>query len=56
MASLVQDMYILERDRQCSRQGPNAHASAWWRFFHFELRQVLIDAVDSSIFGAVYVF
>jgi hypothetical protein len=29
---------------------------AWWRFFHFELRQVLIDAADSSIFGAVYVF
>ncbi|XP_066314875.1 GDSL esterase/lipase At4g10955-like [Miscanthus floridulus] len=56
MASLVQGVYVLERDRQCNRQGPDARAPAWWRFFHFELRQVLIDAADGSIFGAVYVF
>lgn len=55
-ASLVQGVYVLERDRQCNRQGPDARAPAWWRFFHFELRQVLIDAADGSIFGAVYAF
>nr|AGT16765.1 hypothetical protein SHCRBa_103_C06_F_50 [Saccharum hybrid cultivar R570] len=48
----VQGVYVLEHDRQ----GPDARTSAWWRFFHFELRQVLIDAADGSIFGAVYAF
>ncbi|GJM93308.1 hypothetical protein PR202_ga09854 [Eleusine coracana subsp. coracana] len=47
MASLVQGVYLLERDRQWNRQGPDARAPAWWRSFHFELR---------SIFGAVYAF
>lgn len=56
MASLVQGVYVLERDRQWNRQGADARASAWWRFFHFKLRQVLIDAADDSIFGAVYAF
>ncbi|PAN28798.1 hypothetical protein PAHAL_5G178800 [Panicum hallii] len=56
MASLVQGVYVLERDRQWNRQGPDARAPAWWRFFHFELRQVLVDAADGSIFGAVYAF
>ncbi|XP_062219897.1 GDSL esterase/lipase At4g10955-like [Phragmites australis] len=56
MASLVQGVYVLERDRQWNRQGPDARAPAWWRFFHFEMRQVLVDAADNSIFGAVYVF
>ncbi|KAI5000130.1 GDSL esterase/lipase At4g10955-like [Hordeum vulgare subsp. vulgare] len=56
MASLVQGVYVLERDRQWNRQGPDARAPAWWNFFHFELRQALVDAADSSIFGAVYAF
>lgn len=56
MASLVQGVYVLERDRQWNRQGPDARAPVWWKFFHFELRQVLVDAADSSIFGAVYAF
>ncbi|XP_014754241.1 GDSL esterase/lipase At4g10955 isoform X2 [Brachypodium distachyon] len=56
MASLVQGVYVLERDRQWNRQGPDARAPAWWKFFHFELREALVDAADSSIFGAVYAF
>ncbi|CAM0882444.1 unnamed protein product [Alopecurus aequalis] len=56
MASLVQGVYVLERDRQWNRQGPDARAPAWWKFFHFELRQTLVDATDYSIFGAVYSF
>ncbi|KAJ1285157.1 hypothetical protein BS78_03G258400 [Paspalum vaginatum] len=56
MASLVQGVYVLERDRQWNRQGPDARAPAWWTFFQFELRQVLVDAADGSIFGAVYAF
>ncbi|KAL6615949.1 hypothetical protein ACP70R_038219 [Stipagrostis hirtigluma subsp. patula] len=56
MASLVQGVYVLERDRQYNRQGFDARAPAWWRFFHFELRQALVDAADNSIFGAVYAF
>nr|CAB3474097.1 unnamed protein product [Digitaria exilis] len=56
MASLVQGVYVLERDRQWNRQGPDARAPAWWSFFHFDLRQVLVDAADGSIFGAVYSF
>jgi hypothetical protein len=56
MACLVQGAYVLERDRQWNRQGPDARAPAWWKFFHFELRQELVDAHDSSIFGAVYAF
>ncbi|KAL6845052.1 hypothetical protein ACP4OV_024547 [Aristida adscensionis] len=56
MASLVQGVYVLERDRQWSRQGADARAPPWWSFFHFELRQALVDAADGSIFGAVYAF
>jgi hypothetical protein len=56
MASLVQGVYVVERDRQMNRQGPEARAPAWWRFFHFELRHALVDAADNSVFGAVYAF
>ncbi|CAL4947736.1 unnamed protein product [Urochloa decumbens] len=56
MASLVQGVYVLERDRQWNRQGPDARAPAWWRFFHIDLHQVLVDAADGSVFGAVYAF
>ncbi|KAL5222981.1 hypothetical protein ABZP36_027694 [Zizania latifolia] len=56
MASLVHGVYVLERDRQGNRQGHESRAPPWWRFFHFEMQQVLVDAADNSIFGAVYVF
>lgn len=55
-ASLVQGVYILERDRQENRQGSDALAPLWWTFFHFQLLRPLIDDVDSSIFGAIYEF
>ncbi|KAF5960064.1 hypothetical protein HYC85_001273, partial [Camellia sinensis] len=55
-ASLVQGVYILERDRQQNRQGPQALTPPWWDFFHFQLIRVLVDDVDHSIFGAVYEF
>lgn len=55
-ASLVQGVYILERDRQLKREGPEALASPWWEFFNFKLFRKLVDDVDSSIFGAVYEF
>ncbi|OVA00975.1 Lipase [Macleaya cordata] len=55
-ASLVQAVYVLERDRQANRQGPQALASPWWEFFHFQLLKTLVDDVDSSIFGAIYEF
>ncbi|RDY05812.1 GDSL esterase/lipase, partial [Mucuna pruriens] len=55
-ASLVQGVYVLEKDRQDSREGPNALAQPWWAFFHFQLIRTLVDDVDSSIFGAIYEF
>ncbi|KAL8127818.1 hypothetical protein AgCh_014663 [Apium graveolens] len=55
-ASLVQATYILERDRQEQRQGPQALAPGWWEFFHFQLYRVLVDDTDSSITGAIYEF
>ncbi|XP_057419442.1 GDSL esterase/lipase At4g10955-like [Lotus japonicus] len=55
-ASLVQGVYILERDRQDKREGPDALAPPWWTFFHFQLLRPLVDDVDSSIFGAIYEF
>lgn len=53
-ASLVQGVYILERDRQERRLGPDALAPPWWTFLHFRLFRPLVDDVDSSIFGAIY--
>ncbi|KAI4315538.1 hypothetical protein L6164_028336 [Bauhinia variegata] len=53
---LVHGVYILERDRQEKREGPNALAPPWWSFFHFQLFRPLVDDVDSSIFGAIYEF
>ncbi|KAJ8446209.1 hypothetical protein Cgig2_015980 [Carnegiea gigantea] len=53
-ASLVQGVYILERDRQDKRYGHNALAPHWWQFFHFQCIQILVDQVDSSIFGAIF--
>ncbi|KAL2921836.1 hypothetical protein RDABS01_013327, partial [Bienertia sinuspersici] len=53
-ASLVQGVYILERDRQQQRIGHKALAPIWWDFFHFQCIQILVDQVDSSIFGAIF--
>ncbi|KAI3954966.1 hypothetical protein MKW98_004969 [Papaver atlanticum] len=53
-ASLVQGVYVLERDRQ--EKNRKALAPPWWEFFHFELFYTLVDDVDSSIFGAIYEF
>lgn len=53
---MVQAAYILERDRQENRQGPEALAPVWWEFFHFELIRTLIDDADLSIFGAIFKF
>ncbi|KAK3228076.1 hypothetical protein Dsin_007938 [Dipteronia sinensis] len=55
-ASLVQGVYVLERDRQKKREGPKALASPWWEFFDFQMVGQLIDDDDSSIFGAIYKF
>ncbi|KAF3432824.1 hypothetical protein FNV43_RR23926 [Rhamnella rubrinervis] len=53
-ASLVQGAYKIERDRQENLQGLEAHAPPWWEFFHFQLKHLLIDDVDRSIFGVIY--
>ncbi|GMH08895.1 hypothetical protein Nepgr_010735 [Nepenthes gracilis] len=53
-ASLVQGVYILERDRQQKRQDSKALAPIWWDFFHFHPVQILVDKVDSSTYGAVF--
>ncbi|KZV44938.1 GDSL esterase/lipase-like [Dorcoceras hygrometricum] len=50
-ASLVQGVYILERDRHQNRKPPQALAPPWWESFHF-----LVDDHDLSIFGAIYKF
>ncbi|RYR58861.1 hypothetical protein Ahy_A05g024725 [Arachis hypogaea] len=55
-ASLVQGVYVLEKDRQDRREGTDALASPWWVFFNFQLLHKLVDDVDSSIFGAIYEF
>nr|XP_043606979.1 GDSL esterase/lipase At4g10955-like [Erigeron canadensis] len=55
-ASMVQGVYIMQRDRQENRQGPDALAPFWWNFFNFDLHCQLIDDADSSIFGAVFKF
>ncbi|KAI3453829.1 hypothetical protein Pfo_010492 [Paulownia fortunei] len=53
-ASLVQSVYILERDRQEHREGSQALAPPWWKSFHFQLYRQLIDDADSCVFGAIY--
>ncbi|WJX54808.1 hypothetical protein P8452_40647 [Trifolium repens] len=55
-ASLVSGVYVLERDRQKQRKGPESQAFPWWEYFHFQLLDKIIDDVDSSIFGAIYEF
>ncbi|XP_077227137.1 GDSL esterase/lipase At4g10955-like isoform X3 [Tasmannia lanceolata] len=53
-ASLVQGVYVLERDHQQNRPEHEALAPAWWEFFHFQLHRKLVDDADLSIFGAIY--
>ncbi|CAI9092546.1 OLC1v1027819C1 [Oldenlandia corymbosa var. corymbosa] len=53
-ASLVQGVYIIERDRRENRHGQNALAPPWWEFFNFQLNHVLIDPDDQSFFGCIY--
>ncbi|XVF12955.1 hypothetical protein REPUB_Repub08aG0164900 [Reevesia pubescens] len=53
-ASLVEGVYILERDRQEKRDGSQALAPPWWEFFHFKLIRKLVDDADFCIFGAIY--
>ncbi|CAJ2650739.1 unnamed protein product [Trifolium pratense] len=55
-ASLVKGVYVLERDLQKQRKGPDSLAFPWWTFFHFQLLDTLVDDVDNSIFGAIYEF
>ncbi|KAK0586552.1 hypothetical protein LWI29_008825 [Acer saccharum] len=54
-ASLVQGVYVVERDRLQNRKGSQALESRWWEFFNFQMLRRLED-VDSSIFGAIYKF
>lgn len=53
-ASLVQGVYILERDRQRGSTGHDVLAPPWWDRFHFQLNHVLIDDSDLSYFGAIF--
>ncbi|VVB08763.1 unnamed protein product [Arabis nemorensis] len=54
-ASLVQGIYVAERDRQLQRDGPEAALSPLWsEFFHFRLIRKLVDDADFSIFGGIY--
>ncbi|XP_039010946.1 GDSL esterase/lipase At4g10955-like [Hibiscus syriacus] len=53
-ASLVEGVYILERDRQEKREGSQALAPPWWEFFHFKLVRKLVDDADFAVFGAIY--
>ncbi|KAL6320333.1 hypothetical protein AAG906_007030 [Vitis piasezkii] len=54
-ASLVQGAYNSEHNRQKS-QDSKVQPSRWWSSFHFEVKRVLIDDKDSSIYGVVYEF
>ncbi|KAL3738334.1 hypothetical protein ACJRO7_019804 [Eucalyptus globulus] len=50
VASLVQCVYVSERDRQKKRE----LALPWCETFGFQLKRKLIDKADSSIFGAIF--
>ncbi|KAL4556998.1 hypothetical protein LXL04_035168 [Taraxacum kok-saghyz] len=53
-ASLVQGVYLLERDHQRGSHEQDAHAPPWWERFHFQLNRVLVDDSDLSYFGAIF--
>ncbi|GJZ65763.1 GDSL esterase/lipase [Tanacetum coccineum] len=52
-ASLVQGVYILERDRQRGSVGAEAHASPWWERFHFQLNHLEESSRFRTAFEAV---
>ncbi|KAL3738328.1 hypothetical protein ACJRO7_019800 [Eucalyptus globulus] len=54
VASLVQGAYVLEQDRQGKREGSQALAPPWWETFGFQLKRILVEKADSSIFGAIF--
>ncbi|XP_039169098.1 GDSL esterase/lipase At4g10955-like [Eucalyptus grandis] len=54
IASLVKGAYVLERDRRGKREGSQALAPPWWETFGFQLKRILVDGADSSIFGAIF--
>ncbi|KAL7583469.1 GDSL esterase/lipase At4g10955 [Lactuca sativa] len=53
-ASLVEGVYLLERDRQRGSIQQDAHAPPWWERFQFQLNRVLVDDSDLSYFGAIF--
>ncbi|KNA17075.1 hypothetical protein SOVF_081820 [Spinacia oleracea] len=53
-ASMVQGVFVLERDRQEKRTNHDALAPIWWNFFHFQCSHILVDQLDSSIFGIIF--
>ncbi|XP_074284053.1 GDSL esterase/lipase At4g10955-like [Silene latifolia] len=53
-ASLVEGVYILERDRQHERRRNQALAPIWWKFFHFKCIEEIKDIHDGSIIGAIF--
>lgn len=56
-ASLVKGVYTMEHDRRHERRGPDALAPPWWKFFNFEVDQILVETTKKkggSIFGAVF--
>ncbi|XP_074318049.1 GDSL esterase/lipase At4g10955-like [Silene latifolia] len=56
-ASLVQGVYISQRDRNLNRTDPHkAQAPKWWQFFNFQPIQFLTDPFDHSNFGAIYAY
>lgn len=54
-ACLVKGVYVLEKDRQERREwSEGALAPPWWEAFNFQPYKLLIDEVDSCLFGAIY--
>ncbi|XP_074284015.1 GDSL esterase/lipase At4g10955-like [Silene latifolia] len=53
-AALVEAVYILENDRQQNRNGSEALAPIWWKFFDFECIEKILDVSDNSIIGAIF--
>ncbi|GLT49732.1 hypothetical protein SLA2020_232680 [Shorea laevis] len=54
LACLVMGVYTAARDRHEKREGSQALAPPWWESFHFKLVDLLVDAANLSIFGAIY--
>ncbi|XP_057249500.1 GDSL esterase/lipase At4g10955-like isoform X2 [Beta vulgaris subsp. vulgaris] len=51
---MIQGVFVSERDRQEKRIKDDALAPIWWNFLHFDCFQILVDPIDSSIFGIIY--